>query len=138
MLDGHFESKPRLMLKKLQILPSHFLWSIHTNVLLHRFLHRAKCIDKSTCKNNPLFEISGLTQKQFQTVFKGQPMAADSLKAFSSTVAPQDGTLGSVNTWLSSTSNPNFLISVTYRKIEQVARALTILWKVYNKSFQSS
>lgn len=85
---------------------------------------------------NPLFKISGLTQKQFQTLFKGQPKAADSLKAFSSTAAPLDGTLCSINIWLSSMSNPNFFILVRYRKIEQVACALTILQKVHNKFFK--
>lgn len=125
-------------LKKLQILASHFLWSMHTNVLLKRFLNRAKCTHKSTCKKNSLFKVSGLTQKQFQTVFKGQPMVTDSLKAFNSTAAPLDGTLGSINTWPSSMSNPNFLMLVRYTEIERVACALTILWKVYNKSFKNS
>lgn len=138
MLDGHFEPKPRLTLKKLQTLASHFLWSIHTNVSWHTFLNRAKCIHKSICKYNPLFQISGLTQKQFEIACKGQPMVTDSLKAFSSAVAPLDGTLGSINTWLSSMSNPKFFILVRYGKIEQVACVLAILWKVYNKSFKNS
>lgn len=56
--------------------------------------------------------MSGLTPEQFQTVFKGQPMVKDSLKAFSSAAAPLDGTLGSIKTWLSSMSNPNLFILV--------------------------
>lgn len=133
MLDGHFEPKSRLMLKKLQTLTSLFLWSIHTNVLLHRFLNRDKCIHKSTCSRIHCLRYQFWLKKQFQSVFEGQPMVADSLNALSSAVAPLDGTLGSINIWLSSMSNPNFFILIRYR-----ACTLAILWKVYNKSFKNS
>lgn len=115
------------------------LWLTHTKMVLHRFLNRADYVHTSTCKYRIHWLKHQLWLKSsFRLFCNAQPKIMDSLKAFSSLAAPLDGSLCSVNIQFSCMPNPNFFMLVRYRRIEQVAWALTILQKVYNKSIKNS
>lgn len=136
MLNGQLSLNPNGCYKSYKSWLPVSLWSKCTNILLLKLL-RNEHMHKSTCKSRTHWLKHQVWLKSSFSLFcKGRPKAMDSLKAFSSLAAPLDGTLCSVNTQFSCTSNPNFFLLVRYRRTEQVA--LTTLLKVCSKSFKNS